>query len=86
MSIAVRTGESGGIYSVATLESARRRGVGTAVTWAAVDAIREWGCTAAVLQSSEMGYPVYRAMGFAEVTRYTRYLPIADDGSPLNRW
>jgi GNAT superfamily N-acetyltransferase len=75
ISVAVRTGESGGIYSVATLEKARRRGVGTAVTWAAIDAIRGWGCTSAVLQSSEMGYPVYRAMGFEEVTRYVRFAP-----------
>ncbi len=73
ISVAVRTGESGGIYSVATLEQARRRGVGSAVTWAAIDAIRGWGCTSAVLQSSEMGYPVYRAMGFEEVTRYVRF-------------
>ena len=84
MSVAVRTGESGGIYSVATLESARRRGVGTTVTWAAIDAIRGWGCTSAVLQSSEMGYPVYRSMGFEEVTRYIRFVPGGEDSS-LNR-
>ncbi len=84
ISLAVRTGESGGIYSVATLETARRRGVGTTVTWAAVDAIRGWGCTSAVLQSSEMGYPVYRAMGFEEVTRYVRFVPREED-APLNR-
>ncbi len=82
ISVAVRTGESGGIYSVATLEQARRRGVGSAVTWAAIDAIRGWGCTSAVLQSSEMGYPMYRSMGFVEVTRYVRFAP-ATGGSPL---
>ncbi len=49
--------------------------VGTAVTWAAVNAIRDWGCGAAVLQSSVMGYPVYRAMGFEEVVRYVRFTP-----------
>ena len=75
ISVAVQTGESGGIYSVATLEDARRRGVGTAVTWAAVKQIRDWGCDAAVLQSSVMGYPVYRAMGFEEVVRYVRFMP-----------
>ncbi len=73
ISVAVRTGESGGIYSVATLEKARRRGVGTAVTWAAVEAIRDWGCKHAVLQSSAMGYSVYRAMGFEDATRYIRF-------------
>jgi GNAT superfamily N-acetyltransferase len=75
ISAAVRTTPSGGIYSVATVEKARRRGVGSAVTWAAVDAIRGWGCSSAVLQSSEMGYSVYRAMGFREVTRYRRFSP-----------
>jgi ribosomal protein S18 acetylase RimI-like enzyme len=75
ISVAVQTGESGGIYSVATLSDARRHGVGTAVTWAAVNAIREWGCDAAVLQSSVMGYPVYRSMGFEEVVRYVRFNP-----------
>jgi GNAT superfamily N-acetyltransferase len=77
ISVAVRTGDSGGIYSVATLEDARRRGVGTSVTWAAVGAIRDWGCQAAVLQSSTMGYPVYRSMGFEEVVRYARFIPHA---------
>jgi len=83
ISVAVRTGESGGIYSVATLEKARRRGVGTAVTWAAIGAIRGWGCKSAVLQSSEMGYPVYRAMGFEEVTRYVRFAP-KDENAELS--
>ncbi|MEX2546899.1 MAG: GNAT family N-acetyltransferase [Chloroflexota bacterium] len=74
-SLAVRTGDIGGIYTVGTVEDARRRGVGTAVTWAAVEQIRDWGCTAAVLQSSAMGYPMYRAMGFEEVVRYARFKP-----------
>ena len=75
ISVAVLTGASGGIYSVAALEDARRRGVGTAVTWAAIEQIRDWGCDAAVLQSSAMGFPVYRAMGFEEATRYVRFTP-----------
>lgn len=74
-SLAVRTGDLGGIYSVGTIEDARRRGVGSAVTWAAVEQIRDWGCAAAVLQSSAMGYPVYRSMGFEEVVRYARFKP-----------
>lgn len=72
-SLAVRTGDLGGIYSVGTVEGARRKGVGTAVTWAAVEQIRDWGCEAAVLQSSAMGYPVYRSMGFEDVVRYARF-------------
>jgi hypothetical protein len=82
ISVAVKTGASGGIYSVATRETARRRGVGIAVTWAAVDHIRGWGCSAAVLQSSVMGYPVYRAMGFSEVVRYARFTPVPSPPLP----
>ncbi len=69
-SIAIRTGDISGVYAVGTLSGARRRGVGTAATWAAVAAGREWGCETVVLQSSEMGYPVYLAMGFALLNRY----------------
>ena len=78
-SLAMQTGVVGGIYSVGTVEDVRRRGVGTAVTWAAVDQIRDWGCTAAVLQSSTMGYPVYRSMGFEGVVRYARFKPALGD-------
>jgi GNAT superfamily N-acetyltransferase len=74
-SVAIRTGESGGIYSVGTVEAARRRGVGSAVTWAAVDAIRDWGCSSVVLQSSVMGHPVYLGMGFRDVVHYARFRP-----------
>lgn len=81
-SLAVKTGDLGGIYSVGTVEEARRRGVGSAVTWAAVEQIRDWGCTAAVLQSSAMGYPIYRSMGFEEVVRYARFKPTPPEGAP----
>ncbi len=54
-SIAIHTGDVSGVYAVGTLPEARRRGVGTAATWAAVAAGRAWGCEAVVLQSSEMG-------------------------------
>lgn len=67
--IAIRTGASSGVYAVGTRTEARRRGVGTAATWAAVDAGREWGCPLVVLQSSEMGRPVYAAMGFTVIDR-----------------
>ena len=69
-SLAIRTGDVCGIYSVGTAADARRRGVGTAATWAAVGAGAGWGCSMAVLQSSEMGYPVYLSMGFEVLKRY----------------
>jgi len=76
-SIAIRTGEVSGVYAVGTQPAARRRGVGTAATWAAVAAGRAWGCTAIVLQASEMGFPIYEAMGFRTVVRYRVYRPSA---------
>jgi GNAT superfamily N-acetyltransferase len=67
---AIRSGDTSGIYAVGTLPQARRRGVGTAMTWAAVAAGLEWGCDTIVLQASEMGLPVYAAMGFRSVVEY----------------
>jgi GNAT superfamily N-acetyltransferase len=72
-SVAIRSQNVVGVYAVGTAESARRRGIGSAMTWAAIAAGREWGSEAAVLQASEMGEPVYRAMGFRTVARYVSY-------------
>lgn len=74
-SLAIRTGDVAGVYAVGTVRDARRRGVGTAATWAAVAAGRAWHCHASVLQSSEMGFPMYRAMGFRTVVRYAIFRP-----------
>ena len=68
--MAVRTGDVAGVYAVGTLRDARRQGVGTAATWAAVAAGRALGSETIVLQSSAMGFPVYEAMGFWTVVRY----------------
>lgn len=71
--LAIRSGATIGVYNVSTLPAARRRGVGSAATWAAVAAGRAWGCQIAVLQSSEMGQSVYEAMGFRTVVRYLEF-------------
>jgi GNAT superfamily N-acetyltransferase len=62
-SIAIRTGDVAGVYGVGTIPSARRRGVGTAASWAAVAAGRAWNCDAIVLRATEMGLPSYEQMG-----------------------
>lgn len=64
-----------GVYNVQVRPAFRRRGLGRAMTAAAVAYGREQGCRAAVLQSTEMGFPVYRSMGFE--TRYSvnQYTP-----------
>jgi GNAT superfamily N-acetyltransferase len=69
-SLALRTGSVAGVYAVETLPDARRKGVGTAATWAAVAAGRAWGCDTIVLQASEMGFPMYVGMGFRTAVRY----------------
>jgi GNAT superfamily N-acetyltransferase len=58
-----------GIYNVATAPDARRRGIGAALTAAAVAEGRERGYEVAVLGASELGYGVYARMGFREVCR-----------------
>ncbi|MCE3287545.1 MAG: acetyltransferase, family [Gaiellaceae bacterium] len=70
-SIAIRSGDVSGVYNVGVARVARRRGVGTAVTWAAVEAGRAWRCKTAVLQSTEMAFSMYEAMGFRTVVSYT---------------
>ena len=59
--------------SAAVAPEARGRGVGTALTWAAVQAGVVRGHDIAVLQATPMGLPVYRAMGFETVVEYAEY-------------
>jgi len=62
-----------GIYHVSTVPEERRRGTGAAVTTAALLEARRLGYRAAVLHATEMGYPVYRRLGFAELCRIGMY-------------
>jgi GNAT superfamily N-acetyltransferase len=62
-----------GIYFVCTVERARRRGIGAAITLAALRGARDLGHTVGVLGSSEMGYPIYRRLGFEEYCRIGLY-------------
>ena len=48
----------------------RRRGLGTAVTRAAVLAGFDAGASLAALESSPAGVPLYRSMGFRTITNY----------------
>jgi hypothetical protein len=69
-----RTGRTIGVYSIATVGSARRRGYGAAMTAHVVADGMGAGCDVAVLQASEMGRPVYERLGFRTVVRYAAYL------------
>ncbi len=76
-SIAIRTGDVCGVYAVITAETARRHGVGSAASWAAVNAGRDWGCDLVTLQATEMGFPTYVRMGFDTVAHYTTFAPVS---------
>ncbi|MDX2167636.1 MAG: GNAT family N-acetyltransferase [Deltaproteobacteria bacterium] len=59
-----------GVYWVGTRAAARGRGLAELCTRAAGNACFDRGARIAALQASPMGEPVYRRMGYREVTRY----------------
>jgi GNAT superfamily N-acetyltransferase len=62
-----------GVYFVLTVPEARRRGVGAAVTLAALREARALGYRTGVLGASDLGYPLYRRLGFREYCRIRVY-------------
>jgi ribosomal protein S18 acetylase RimI-like enzyme len=64
-----------GIYNVVTIPEARGRGMARAVTTAALEEGRRRGRRLAVLGSSDLGLPLYRRLGFREVSRLRSYAP-----------
>jgi GNAT superfamily N-acetyltransferase len=63
-----------GIYWVGSLEQARGKGLGRAVTAAATNAGFELGAEVASLQASPMGKPIYEAMGYETVFDYRLFM------------
>ena len=62
-----------GIYSVATIPTARRKGVGALVTLHPLLQARARGFKAGVLEASEMGEGMYRALGFTKYCQICSY-------------
>jgi ribosomal protein S18 acetylase RimI-like enzyme len=54
----------GYIWHVYVLPKFERRGIGRALTKAAIDHLKQLGCTTAGLNASEAGEPLYTSMGF----------------------
>jgi ribosomal protein S18 acetylase RimI-like enzyme len=62
-----------GIYFVSTLPGARRQGIGTAITLAALQDAQALGERIGVLGASQPGSSVYRRLGFEEYCRIGIY-------------
>lgn len=68
-----------GIYCVTTVPAARQRGIGTALTLAAMREGLADGYHIAGLQSSEMGLPIYQRLGFREYCTFgTCFSPLEE--------
>jgi ribosomal protein S18 acetylase RimI-like enzyme len=57
-------GGAAGIYSVATLPEARGKGIGAALTLKPLQDARDMGYRIGTLQSSDMGFNIYKKLGF----------------------
>jgi GNAT superfamily N-acetyltransferase len=64
-----------GVFNVYTLEAARRRGLGTALTTRLLLDAKGRGCSTASLQSSPIAERVYAAVGFRDLGRFLEFAP-----------
>jgi GNAT superfamily N-acetyltransferase len=62
-----------GIYNVTTVESARRRGIGAALTAKLVRDAWRRGCETATLQATPVAERVYASVGFRDLGRIVEY-------------
>jgi ribosomal protein S18 acetylase RimI-like enzyme len=68
-------GSDTGIFNVATLEHARRRGLGTALTALHVHDALARSLRTATLQATEMAEGMYAAVGFRDLGRILEFVP-----------
>ena len=62
-----------GIYCVATVPEARGKGIGAAITLKPLQDAREKGYRIGVLQSSDMGFNVYKKLGFRHLCQIENF-------------
>lgn len=73
-----------GIYFVGTVPSARRRGIGTWMTFLALDDARSLGTRWSILHASPVGRGVYARLGFQEYCTLSAYMfGLGDETSGL---
>lgn len=73
ISTLLRASLAAGIYHVTTLPAYRSRGLGRALTLAAMQAARQIGYSTAVLFATPDGFPLYRKLGFDTVVTADLY-------------
>ena len=66
--------DAAGVYMVATLKEARRKGAGFAMTREPLLLARDVGHRVAVIEASEMGFPVYERLGFRELCEFRTFV------------
>jgi len=69
-----------GIYAVATLPQARRKGIGRLMTVLPLLDARRQGYHTGVLQASPMGLPIYQKIGFRQVCNFNLYIQAKNRG------
>lgn len=73
----IPSGDVAGLYAIGVVEQFRRQGIGEAMSRELLRAGREAGCQVGVLQSSEMGTPLYEKIGFETVVAYHHFERVA---------
>lgn len=63
-----------GIYNVTCLPNARNQGIGASIARAPMMDARAMGYRIGILQASELGYRVYRRLGFQDYGKLSVYL------------
>lgn len=69
-----------GIYNVTCIPEARGQGIGAAITLAPALAARGMGYRIGILQASDLGYRVYRRLGFQDFDQRSIFLWENDSG------
>jgi len=72
-SLLLMTSGVAGLFAVSTIKDARRRGIGTLISLAPLKEARESGYKVGVVHSSQMGYGVYRKLGFQDYCKIGMY-------------